>query len=276
MQGVTVYGPAMSVVPPLVPYIRSLWARRQLTWHLSRSELKAEHFDTVLGQVWLVLDPLIMAAVYLLIRAVLRPIGSAEERWALIADLIMSVFFFHFTSRTLNSGARSLLRNQRMILNASVPVGVYPLASVLKGFLDFVPTVLVYFVIHAALGQPFGLGMVTLPLFIVFQTLFTYGCVLFFAPQTVFYRDAAELLPYMTRIWLFATPVLYRVSEIPPNLDILKLNPLYPFFAAYEQIFDGRWPSLVYVVATGAWAVVTIVAGGWLFLRREREVAVRL
>ena len=56
----------------------------------------------------------------------------------------------------------------------------------------------------------------------------------------VFFRDTGGFLPYVTKIWLYVTPVLYFVREIPPKLLVyLRWNPLYPSFAALEQIFDG-------------------------------------
>ena len=64
----------------------------------------------------------------------------------------------------------------------------------------------------------------------------------------VFYRDTGGFLPYVTKIWLYVTPALYFVREIPPKLLVyLRWNPLYPSFAALEQIFARAWPSPVYL-----------------------------
>ena len=86
----------------------------------------------------------------------------------------------------------------------------------------------------------------------------------------------SALLPYLTQIWTYMTPVLYTTSEIPPNLLVyLRWNPLYPFWAALEQIFAAQMPSPVYLLAAAGWATVFLVAGSILFLLREREFAIR-
>jgi teichoic acid transport system permease protein len=244
-------------------------------WHLARTELKARNFDTALGQAWIILDPLLMASVYYLLRTVVRPI-NAEDRNFVIDHLIWAVFFFQFTSKSLRQGAQSILGNKQMVLNTAFPRAIFPIVSVLVALLDFLPTLIVYFIIHALLGLPFGASFLFLPLMILLLSMFNLGCALLYAPLTVFFRDTSALLPYLTQIWTYVTPVLYTVQEIPPNLlPFLRLNPLFPFWAALEQIFDGQMPSPGYLLWASAWAVAFLVGGSILFLVREREFAIR-
>jgi teichoic acid transport system permease protein len=229
-----------------------------------------------LGQVWIILDPLLLAAVYYLLRTVVRPIGSDAERNVLLDHLIWAVFFFQYTAKSLRQGAQSILGNKQMVLNTAFPRMIFPLVAVVIAFLDFLPTLLMYFILHAFLGLPFGTSLIVLPVIIVLITFFNLGCALLYAPLTVFFRDTTALLPYLTQIWTYTTPILYLVSEIPPNLLwLLRLNPLFPFFAALEQVFAGQMPSPVYMLAQTAWATAFFVGGVILFLLREREFAIR-
>jgi teichoic acid transport system permease protein len=108
-------------------------------------------------------------------------------------------------------------------------------------------------------------------------TLFNLGLGLLFAPLMVFFRDTSGFLPYVTRIWLYITPVLFFIIEIPPKLLVyLRWNPLFPTFAALEQVFLGKWPSQGYLLASLAWAVGFFLLGAIVFLARERDFAVRL
>jgi teichoic acid transport system permease protein len=244
-------------------------------WHLARTELKARNYDTALGQAWIILDPLLMAAVYYVLRSVVRPVGAADRAF-LIDHLIWAVFTFQFVSKSLKMGAQSILGNKQMVLNTAFPRAIFPIVAVLVALLDYIPTLAIYLCIHALLGQPFGISLLTLPLIISMLIVFNLGCGLMYAPLTVFFRDTTALLPYLTQIWTYMTPVLYTVGEIPPNLaPILKLNPLYPFWAALEQVFAGQMPSPVYLVWAAAWTVVFFVVGGVLFLLRERDFAIR-
>ena len=273
----TVYEPTVTGLPALRPYLAALRDRRRLMWHLARTDLKAEHYDTAIGQLWVVLDPLLTAAVYFLFRSVVKPPGSAANRSLILSHLVWGVFFFTYTNKAIMSGARSILGGRQLILNASFPRAALPIVSILKSVLDFVPTLLVYFVFHAILGQPFGLPLLMLPVLILLQTVFNMGFGMLLAPLMVFYRDTGGFLPYVTRLWLYLTPVLYSIAEIPSSLKaVLRYNPLYPLFGALEQTFTGSFPSSGYVLGFAAWAFGFFFLGAITFLARERDFAVRL
>lgn len=273
----TVYESTATGMPPLRPYLAELWGRRRFVWHLARSDLKAEHYDSAIGQLWVILDPLLLAAVYFLLRTVVKPAGTGAGRNAIIAHLVWAVFVFTFVSNAMMAGARSLLNGRGLIMNAAFPRAILPLTAIVKSTFDFLPTVFVYFAFHFVLGQPFGLALLALPGIIVVLTVMALGLGLLFAPLMVFYRDTGGFLPYVTKIWLYVTPALYFVREIPPKLLVyLRYNPLYPSFAALEQIFAAHWPSPSYLIAASAWALGFFLVGAVVFLARERDFAVRL
>ncbi len=273
----TVYESTATGMPPLRPYLAELWGRRRFIWHLARSDLKAEHYDSAIGQLWVVLDPLLLAAVYFLLRSVVRPTVTQLGRNAVIAHLVWAVFVFTFVSNAMMAGARSLLSGRGLILNASFPRAVLPITAIIKAVFDFIPTMFVYFAFHLVLGQPFGLALFALPGIVIALTVMALGLGLLFAPLMVFYRDTGGFLPYITKIWLYVTPVLFFVVEIPPKLLVyLRYNPLYPSFVALEQIFRAQWPSPVYLFAAWAWALGFFFFGAIVFLARERDFAVRL
>ena len=273
----TVYESTATGLPALRPYFADLWARRRFIWHLARTDLKAEHYDSAIGQLWVILDPLLLAAVYFLLRTVVRPVGGGTGRNAIIAHLVWAVFVFTFVSNSMMAGARSLLSGRGLIMNASFPRAVLPIVAVVKSVFDFLPTLLVYFAFHLVLGQPFGASLVMLPVIVLILTVMNLGLALLFSPLMVFFRDTGGFLPYVTRIWLYVTPALYFVREIPPKLlTYLRWNPLFPSYAALEQIFAAHMPSAGYLLAAAAWAVGFFLVGAVVFLARERDFAVRL
>src|SRR4249919_55583 len=113
----TVYESTATGLPKLRPYVTDLWSRRRFIWHLARTDLKAEHYDSAIGQLWVILDPLLLAAVYFLLRTVVKPVGTVNRN-AIIAHLLWAVFVFTFVSNTMMAGARSLLNGRGLILNA--------------------------------------------------------------------------------------------------------------------------------------------------------------
>jgi ABC-type polysaccharide/polyol phosphate export permease len=266
-----------SGMPRIGPYLGEIWQRRPFVWHLARTQLKAENYDTAAGQLWIILNPLFMAAVYLMVRNVLRP-GNSEDPQGDIARLIMGVFIFKFASQSLGLGARSIYSNRQMVLNTAFPRMIFPIASTTQAFMELIPTMAVFLLIDWYLGQPFTAAMIWLPVYLVTLTFFGLGIALLFAPLCVLWRDTLGMVPYITKCWLFLSPVMYAVSEIPPKYlpYFEKFNPAFPWFAGLEQIFDGQMPSMQYFWMTLAWMSLFLAVGFVFFLSKERQFAARL
>lgn len=274
---VVVYEPISAGRQRLVPYLRDVARRRPFMWELARSDLKAEHYDTVLGQVWLLLNPLLMAAVWLIVREVIRPVGTEANRQDIVAHLIIGIFMFQYTAGLIGTGAMSVVSRKPMILNTPFPRAVFPIVDLTKAFVELIPTVAVYFALHVILGQPVTVYLLWFPVIVFLQTLFSFGLALLLGTVTVYVRDVANFIRYVLRLWMFCSPILYTVAEIPPHmLRWLQLNPLFPYFAAYENICDGVPPEPKYLLWGLAWGLAAFVAGAWIFLRKERDFAIWL
>ena len=273
---VTVYEPTVTGLPVLRRYVSDLWERRPFIWNVAVTKMKAENYDTVLGQAWIVLAPLLMAAVYLLVRSVIRPIGSGSELTMLISYLIMSLFFFRYSAGSVNQGCNAILGNKKMINTTTFPRMVFPLAILVKAFLEFLPTLFVYLVLHAVLGQPMTATLVLVIPILILQTLFNFGLILFFGTVTVFFKDMKKFMSFLTRLWLFTSPIIYRVVEIPEHLfPWMKFNPMYWYIFALEHAFHGTWPTVGLMLMLAVWAVPVFVIGAVIFMLKERDFATR-
>lgn len=279
-RSVTVYEPTVTGLPPMRSYLQGLWDRRVFMWHMARTGMKAEHYDTAGGVAWLIIDPLLMAGTFYIIRIVFGAAGSSAQRGFIIANLILGVTFFYFVRDIVQGGAASIVRNTQMVLNTSAPRAVYPCVAVVRAAAELAPALLVYLFFHQVTGQPWGMSLLALPLIVVLLTMFSFGLGLLMAPLVVFFRDTGALLPYMVRIWMYVTPVMFTIWDIARLQPALRfffvINPLYPYFAMLEQVFQARWPSPGYLLAAIAWALVAMVVGGVSFLIRERGYAIRL
>jgi lipopolysaccharide transport system permease protein len=135
----------------------------------------------------------------------------------------------------------------------------------------------VYLVIHIALGRPIGSGIAFLPILLVLQTTLNLGLALLFAALTVFMRDITQLMQYILRVLFFVTPVLYPVSFLPSGVRTgMAFNPLFPVFAAYQEVIGGGVPTNLQLFGALFWAVVFLVVGAGLFLSHERAFALHV
>jgi len=148
---------------------------------------------------------------------------------------------------------------------------------VLESFLQLVSALVVYAAIFAATGGRLTAGLALLPLLIVIQTVFNVGAAMMVGTVGVYFRDIISALQYLTRIWLYATPVIFTVRDLTPSLKAaLAWNPLFHLFSSYQAILTGESPYSQDIVIAAGWAAGFFVVGGLVFISREREFAVRI
>jgi ABC-type polysaccharide/polyol phosphate export permease len=270
-----VYEPHRIGLPPLRPYLRTLRQRREFAYELSRTNLRAQHFNTVFGQFWLVINPLLLALIYFVLVDILQR-GSRGTDF--FAHLMAGLFAFTMVNQAVTQGAKSVTSGGRLILNTAFPRMLLPLASVLTAALRFLPTTVVYVAVHLAAGLPVGWHLLWVPVLFVLLLVFTTGATSLIAAATVYFRDISSFLPYVMRIWLYASPVLYYIEDVPRRFHLITdLNPLGPILGAWGDVLTrGEAPTAGRLALGVAWSAVVFVVGVLFFISREREFAVRL
>ena len=272
-----VFEPHSVKVPPIRPYVRELWDRRRFVSTLARTEIQGKRSSTIAGQAWAVLDPLFQAGIYFLLIEILRGGAGGRGTAERMTLLISGIFLFTYTRRSLVDGARSVVGGRGLLLNSAFPRALLPISAVYRGLLELAPAGVVYLVIHVAAGQPIGMGVVFLPTLLILQTTLNLGAALLFAALTVYVRDVTQILGYVLRVLFFITPVLWPVSILPPaTRTVMVFNPLFPVFAAYQEVVAGGVPTTGQLAASLFWAVLFLVIGGGLFLSHERAFALHV
>jgi teichoic acid transport system permease protein len=270
-----VYEPHRVGLPPLRPYLRELWRRREFAFELSRTTLRAQHYNTALGQLWLVLSPLLLACVYFVLVDILRARTGGME---FFAHLMACLFVYYYVTDAIRQAVRSVVGGGRLILNTAFPRVLLPGASVVTALKRFLPTLAIYIPVHLAVGLPIGPELLWLiPVFVLFTLLGT-GLAMLVAAGQVYFRDLNNFLSYALRLWLYGSPILYYASEVPDRYQFLLVaNPLAPLLTAWSDVLDhGLAPDPADLAIGAAWAVAFLAGGALFFISREREFAVRL
>src|SRR3954468_24890849 len=270
-----VYEPHRVGIPPLRPYIRELWRRREFAFELSRTKLRAQHFDTAFGQLWLVLNPLLLALVYFILVDILR---SGQRPEGFFAHLVAGIFAYYFVSGAVREGVKSVTGGGRLVLTTAFPRILLPLSTVITAFKRFVPTFVIYIPIHLISGLPVVAADLWVIPIVFCLALVAAGLSMFVAALQVYFRDVKSFLPYVLRIWLYASPVLYYAHEVPDRYKpLLEINPIGALLTAWSDVLNkGQAPAAGDMLLGLAWGVVLFVAGALFFMSREREFAVRL
>jgi teichoic acid transport system permease protein len=273
------YGPHRAGLPPLIPYFRELWRRRAFATEMSRANMRGANTSTFFGQAWLVLNPLLLAAVYYILVSIIR----RQSDPTFFAHLTLGLFAFQLVGTSVTSGATSVTSSGKLLLNTPFPRLLIPLSAVRTAFYRFLPTVPVYFVFHLIfLTHVWSLKMLLSLYFLATMVVFSMGLAAFFGALQVYFRDTSSFLPFFVRMWLYLSPILWAPEHVVrqfsgPILTLIKLNPMYSMIGGYTELLqDNTFPPTYMWISAAVWALVSAVIGFLYFISREREFAVRL
>ncbi|MFT4165495.1 MAG: ABC transporter permease [Microlunatus sp.] len=271
------YGPHRAGLPPLVPYFRELWARREFASEMSKATLRGAHINTAFGQLWLILNPLLLAGVYYLLVTIIRQ----RHDPLLFTHLTLALFAFTMMQSAASAGATSVTGSGRLLINTAFPRLLIPLSAVRTAFWRFLPTIPVYLAFHIIFGLTWHPRMILSLYFLGTMVVFSMGLAALFATCQVYFRDTSNFLPYILRLWMYLSPVLWlpeMLSRMGAGMQfIVQLNPMYPMLTGYANLLqDEAIPPLWMWLAAAAWAIGAVLVGFLFFISREREFAVRL
>ena len=283
---IQVFKPYHSSLPPIKPYLKDFWRRREFATELSKFSDKAEYLESKLGKVWLVLNPLFLAVIYFLLVTIIQGGRGQGNGFLTLCHILIGLFTFYFAQNCILLGAASITSGGSLILNQAFPRSLLPLSSAISAARQFLPTIPIYILIVLIVKlllddtQLPGLNWnyLLLPFLFIFLVITSFGLALLFATMNVYFRDTTKLLSYIMRIWLYASPVLWQ----PDMLNgwyriILYLNPLGPILSANSRIWiDGLPPTAFQFIGCVFWAFFAFLMGSYFFISREREFAVRI
>ncbi len=261
----------LGVKPSLRNYLRQIWSRRDFTITVPLGDLRAQHRNTLLGSIWHLFNPLLLGAVYFLIFGVIFNQAGAIENY--VTFLLIGLFIFQFTSKAMSTGARTVISNMALIQSLTFPRAVLPISAVIGETLAFLPSVAVMAIAAVVTGEPVSITWLLVLPALGLQALFNLGITFFTARMTFHFRDTLEILPYITRLWMYLSGVFYTVDRIPegPLRTAFELNPLHAYISMIRSLFmDAAIPERHWAIGA-AWALGLALAGFLFFRARESD-----
>ena len=259
--------------PTLGEYVRDLHRRRHFIWADSRARAFSGDSSTLLGNAWLVVKPLLDGLTYFLIFGLLLQVSRGIDNY--VGYLLVGVFLFTYTSRSLTGGAAALANGKNMIRGFSFPRAALPISVVLREAVGMVPvvTTMVAMILlippHAEVTWRWAL----FPAVFALQTVFNAGLALLAARLTVHVPDLRNVLSFVTRLWLYGSAVMFSFDRFVTDerlLTALELNPAFIVLdISRDLLLYGASPTAASWLALGSWALGTFVVGFVFFWRAE-------
>lgn len=265
-----------SVRPPLGAYLHELWSRRQFVVSYAAARTYAMYAGARLGSIWQVLTPLLNAAVYYLAFGVLLGTKNGIDNY--VAFLLSGIFVFTFTQRCMTEGSRSLALNLSLIRTLHFPRATLPLAYVLNELNQMLVSLGILFVVVGFTDGPAWRWLLVVPAMLL-QVMFNIGITLVFARIGTFVSDITQLLPFVTRTWLYASGIFFSLPAKLNQIDapgwviqVLAFNPISAYIDIIRRsLLAEHEPNQLphaWSIAI-VWSFVMLAAGFLYFWQAE-------
>ncbi|MEM8993219.1 MAG: ABC transporter permease [Acidobacteriota bacterium] len=250
-----------------------LWQYRELLFFLTWRDIKVRYKQTVLGVLWAILQPLSTMVVFSLFFGGLAKIPSDDLPYPIFsfAALVPWTFF----ANALSQSSNSLVGSANLLRKIYFPRLVIPLSSVIAGAVDFILAFGVLLLMMAYYGIVPTINVVFLPFLLVLSTTTALGVGLWLSAMNVQFRDVRYTVPFVTQLWLFATPIAYPSSLLAEKWQLVySLNPMVGVVEGFRWALLGTEtaPGPILAVSTTA-SLVLLVSGVFYFRRMERTFA---
>lgn len=247
-----------------------LWEYRELLWFLVWRDIKVRYKQTALGAGWAILQPIATMVVFSLFFGRLAGMPSDGLPYPIFsfAALVPWTFF----SQGLAQSANSLVGSQNLITKVYFPRLSIPIATVLAGLVDFALAFLVLIVMMLAYGIFPGPEVLALPLLLLLALVTALGAGLWLSALNVQFRDVRYVVPFLTQLWLFLTPIAYPSSLLEePWRTVYGLNPMAGVVEGFRWALLGTVRPPGPMLAASVLAALALLASGAFYFRRMEK-----
>jgi lipopolysaccharide transport system permease protein len=225
---------------------RELWEYRDLLYLLVRRDFVAKYKQTVLGPAWVVLQPLMMTLVFTVLFGHVVQIPTD--------GIPRPLFYFcgfaawNYFAQNLGAASTTFTASAYLFEKVYFPRLIIPLSAVISNLLAFALTLatffgfFLYFKLFTEAGSAVAIGWsaLLLPVLVVYTAALSLGVALWMSSLTAKYRDLAHVMSFLTQVWLYATPVIYPLSEVHGRLRwIAEANPMTAVVESFRYCLLG-------------------------------------
>ncbi len=254
--------------------LKDLWDYRELLGIFVWRDLKVRYRQTVVGVLWVVIQPFLTMVIFSIFFGRLAKVPSDEIPYPIFsyAALVPWTFF----ANTINQASNSLVNSADMIKKIYFPRLTMPISSLLAGFVDF------FLAFIILLGMMFYYGFVPtinilwFPLFMLLTMMTSLGVSLWLSALNVQFRDVRYMIPFITQAWLFATPVAYPSSLLTePWRTLYGMNPMVGVVEGFRWALLGTntVPLKPMILISFFVSFFILFSGTYYFRRMERIFA---
>jgi lipopolysaccharide transport system permease protein len=250
-----------------------LWAYRELLYFLVWRDIKVRYKQTVLGASWAVIQPFFTMVVFSLFFGRLAGVPSDDLPYPIFSFAALVPWTFFASGLTLS--ANSLVVSQELLKKVYFPRLAIPVATVLSGLVDLAIAFMVLLAMMWFYGIVPGMAVLWTAPLLLLALVTCLGVGLWLSALNVQYRDVRHAIPFLTQLWLFATPIAYPSSLLDePWRTLYAINPMVGVVEGFRWALLGADTAPGPMILVSSAAAIAILVGGALYFRRlERTFA---
>lgn len=245
---------------------------RELIWSLAWRDFRVKYAQTVLGLLWAIIEPLATAV---LLSIVFNRIARANT-FGIDPVLfgLTGMIAWNYFSNAVQQGSESLISAQNMIKKIYFPRIIIPASKALAALPDMLVALIFTLVFYLVAWRGFGISLLLLPVFLFLSLLSALSLGIWFSAFNIRYRDFRHVMPFITRMGLFVTPIAYTTADIPEGLRwLFFLNPMAGIIEGIRWSMFGLPLDIRYFSLSMAVMCVLLITGFYYFNRLEKNIA---
>lgn len=255
--------------------LNELWKYRDLILMFVKRNFTTLYKQTILGPLWIIINPLLTTVMFTIVFGEIAKIpteGIPEFVFYMAGNIVWSYF-----STCLTQTASTFTSNSHIFGKVYFPRLVIPISTVISGlvnfgvqftmFLGFV----VYFLIRGSQITP-NIWIIITPFLLIQLAMLGMGFGIIISSLTTKYRDLSVLVGFGVQLWMYATPIVYPISQIPEKFRMLLLsNPVAPIIETFRFAFLGSGEvPITALIISGITTLVVLFIGVILFNKVEK------
>ncbi len=257
----------------LITHLVELIKYRELIGAFTLREIKVRYKQTILGSAWAILQPLALTIIFTLVFEIFLKVKSVGVPYPIFAYSALLPWTFFTTA--VSFGSLSIVNNSSLVTKIFFPRETLPISSIIAAFLFFffAGIIFIFMLFYYRVVPTYSL----LFLFILLPAIisFTLGITLFLAALNVIFRDIKFVTPLLLQLWLYISPVIYSIENVPKNIRFFyALNPMAPFIESFRDITVlGKMPNLNELTIATLISVLVLLFAFLFFKSKEKKFA---
>jgi lipopolysaccharide transport system permease protein len=250
--------------------LRSVWNHRELLFFLVWRDVKVRYKQTAIGAAWAILQPMVTMVLFTVIFSKFAKIPSDGIPYPVFA--YTALLPWTYFSQALTQSANSLVGSSSLVTKVYFPRLLIPLAASVAPMVDLLFSFMVLMILMAWYDIAPTWGLLALPLFLGLAIMTALAVGLWSSALNVRYRDVGHTIPFLSQVWMYASPVAYPVSMVPEQWRLLySLNPMAGVIEGFRWALLGKKSPDFMVMAVSAAVVLLLLFGGIVYFKRMEQ-----